>query len=159
MHIVEATDLAEVRRTLWAAADELRANSTLAPNEYRVRCWGSSSSPTPSAGSSRSVPRSRPRPQSADRSPPTTTGRSRCFPDGVYIDVPGLYRVAKLAEIEAQGWSLNPGRYTGTASVDDDGEDFTEKLGRLYDELTRLSDEADVLQGKVNAAVQGILGA
>ncbi len=27
--------LAEVRRTLWAAADQLRTNSTLAPNEYR----------------------------------------------------------------------------------------------------------------------------
>ncbi len=50
------------------------------------------------------------------------------FPDGVYVDVPGLCKVATRAEIEAQGWSLNPGRYTGTAAVDDDGEDFTEKL-------------------------------
>ena len=32
---VNSSDLAEVRRTLWAAADQLRANSTLAPNEYR----------------------------------------------------------------------------------------------------------------------------
>jgi len=32
---VDSTDLAHVRRTLWAAADELRANSSLAPNEYR----------------------------------------------------------------------------------------------------------------------------
>jgi type I restriction enzyme M protein len=32
---VNSSDLAEVRRTLWTAADELRANSTLAPNEYR----------------------------------------------------------------------------------------------------------------------------
>jgi type I restriction enzyme M protein len=28
-------DLAAVRRTLWTAADQLRANSTLAANEYR----------------------------------------------------------------------------------------------------------------------------
>jgi type I restriction enzyme M protein len=32
---VESKDLAAVRRTLWAAADQLRANSTLAPSEYR----------------------------------------------------------------------------------------------------------------------------
>ncbi len=32
---MDSTDLAEVQRTLWAAADELRANSSLAANEYR----------------------------------------------------------------------------------------------------------------------------
>jgi type I restriction enzyme M protein len=81
------------------------------------------------------------------------------FPDGGYVDVPGLCRVATLAEIEAQGWSLNPGRYTGTALVEDDGEDFADKLGGLYDEFTRLSDEADALRAKVDVAVQRILGA
>ncbi|HXH56802.1 class I SAM-dependent DNA methyltransferase [Iamia sp.] len=79
------------------------------------------------------------------------------FGDGAYVDVPGLCRVATRAEIEAQGWSLNPGRYTGTAAVADDGEDFAEKLASLYDEFTRLSDEANVLRAKVDIAVQGIL--
>jgi type I restriction enzyme M protein len=32
---MKSDDLAQVRRTLWAAADELRANSTLSPAEYR----------------------------------------------------------------------------------------------------------------------------
>ncbi|MGI9119567.1 MAG: type I restriction-modification system subunit M N-terminal domain-containing protein [Acidimicrobiales bacterium] len=32
---MDSTDLASVGRTLWAAADQLRANSTLAPSEYR----------------------------------------------------------------------------------------------------------------------------
>lgn len=32
---MKSSDLAEVRRTLWAAADQLRANSTLLPSEYR----------------------------------------------------------------------------------------------------------------------------
>ncbi len=80
------------------------------------------------------------------------------FPDAVYADVAGLCKVASIAEIEDQGWSLNPGRYTGTAMVEDDGEDFAEQLAAAYDEFTRLSDEADVLRGKVDAAVQGILG-
>lgn len=79
------------------------------------------------------------------------------FPDGVYVDVPGLCKVATRAEIEAQGWSLNPGRYVGIAEVDDDDEDFDEKLGTLHAEFTRLSDEAEHLRAKVDAAVTGIL--
>jgi type I restriction enzyme M protein len=79
------------------------------------------------------------------------------FPDGNYVDVPGLCKVATRAEIEAQGWSLNPGRYTGTAATDDDDDDFTEKLESLYEEFTRLSNEADDLRAKVDAAITGIL--
>ena len=79
------------------------------------------------------------------------------FPDGTYVDIPGLCRVATRAEIEAQGWSLNPGRYTGTAATDDDDEDFTEKLEGLYTDFTRLSDEADGLRAKVDTAITGIL--
>ncbi|MGI8755991.1 MAG: type I restriction-modification system subunit M [Acidimicrobiales bacterium] len=81
------------------------------------------------------------------------------FPDGTYVDVPGLCKIATRAEIEAQGWSLNPGRYTGTAAVDENDEDFTDKLTGLYEEFTRLSDEADLLRANVDAAIAGILGA
>src|ERR1035437_91446 len=35
MSRVKTDELARVRRTLWAAADELRANSSLSPTEYR----------------------------------------------------------------------------------------------------------------------------
>lgn len=79
------------------------------------------------------------------------------FPDGTYADVPGLCKVATRAEIEAQGWSLNPGRYTGTAATEGDDEDFAEKLEGLYEEFTRLSNEADELRTKVDAAIAGIL--
>jgi type I restriction enzyme M protein len=81
------------------------------------------------------------------------------FPDGTYVDVPGLCKVATIEEIEAQGWSLNPGRYTGTAAIEDDGVDFHEKLGGLFEEFTQLSNEAGVLRAKVDAAVSGILNA
>ncbi|MCZ2813165.1 class I SAM-dependent DNA methyltransferase [Modestobacter sp. VKM Ac-2979] len=84
---------------------------------------------------------------------------SENFPDAAYVDVPGLCKVATRAEIEKQGWSLNPGRYTGTAMVDDDGVDLTEKLAELYEGFSRLSDEADVLRAKVDIAIQGILDA
>jgi type I restriction enzyme M protein len=80
------------------------------------------------------------------------------FPDGTYTDVLGLCKVATMAEIEAQGWSLNPGRYTGSALVEEDDEDFKEKLGAMYEEFTRLSDEADNLRRVVNTAIPEVLG-
>lgn len=43
------------------------------------------------------------------------------FPDGQYVDVPGLCGVATREQIEKQGWSLNPGRYVGVAAAEDDG--------------------------------------
>ena len=81
------------------------------------------------------------------------------FPGGTYVDVAGLCKVATRAEIEAQSWSLNPGRYTGSAAVAESDEDFAAKLEELYEEFTRLSDEAVVLRSTVDAAVLGILGA
>jgi type I restriction enzyme M protein len=80
------------------------------------------------------------------------------FSDGTYTDVLGLCKVATIAEIEAQGWSLNPGRYTGSALVEEDNEDFKEKLGTMYEEFTRLSEEAFGLNAQVSASLQGILG-
>ena len=79
------------------------------------------------------------------------------FPDGTYVDVPGLCKVATIDEIEAQGWSLNPGRYTGTAIEEDDGIDFHEKLSELFEEFTRLSDEATALSAAVTSSVGELL--
>jgi len=80
------------------------------------------------------------------------------FPDRTYIDVPGLCKVATINEIEAQGWSLNPGRYTGTATEAGDGVDFQENLEELYEEFTKLSDEAEILRANVDVALTGVLG-
>jgi type I restriction enzyme M protein len=61
------------------------------------------------------------------------------FPDRGYVDVPGLCKIATIAEIESQDWSLNPGRYTGTAVTEEDDEDFAEKLTGIYEEFARLT--------------------
>ena len=81
------------------------------------------------------------------------------FPDASYVDLPGLCKVATVAEIEAQGWSLNPGRYVGLAADEADDGLFVERLAELHAEFTTLSDEAEVLRRKVDAAVRGILEA
>jgi type I restriction enzyme M protein len=81
------------------------------------------------------------------------------FPDGAYLDVPGFCKVATIEEIEAQGWSLNPGRYVGAAAGREDDIDFQERLALLYDEFTVHSDEAEQLRRTVDASLQGILEA
>ncbi len=76
------------------------------------------------------------------------------FPEGRYADLPGLCKVATLAEIEAQGWSLNPGRYVGVAERQDDDGDFREKFRVLNDELEQLNAQARALEQRIaeNAA-------
>lgn len=64
-----------------------------------------------------------------------------------YRDIPGLCKSATLKEIEAQGWSLNPGRYVGVApgeTVSD--EDFKEQLETLNEELEALNAQARELE-------------
>jgi len=79
------------------------------------------------------------------------------FPAGRYIDNPGLCKVATLAEIEAQGWSLNPGRYVGVAERASIDFDFKEKLEELHEELTRLNSEAHALEDQIDEHMEGLL--
>ena len=77
-----------------------------------------------------------------------------------YADVAGFCKAAKLKEIEAQGWSLNPGRYVGVAAgeaVSD--EDFKEQLEALNEELATLNLQARDLETTIAANVAEILEA
>jgi type I restriction enzyme M protein len=76
-----------------------------------------------------------------------------------YVDVPGLCNAAALAEIEAQGFSLNPGRYVGARAREAETDDFREKLEELQEEFERLTGEALRLCGAVAENVAGILEA
>lgn len=79
------------------------------------------------------------------------------FPEGRYADVPGLCRSATLAEIEGQGWSLNPGRYVGVAARAADGFVFAERLGEMHEELEKLNGEARVLEEQIGGNVEKLL--
>jgi type I restriction enzyme M protein len=81
------------------------------------------------------------------------------FPDAKYTDVLGLCRVATLADIEAQGWSLNPGRYIGVAERAADDFEFTERLEELNEELETLNVEARELEERIAENVQSLLEA
>lgn len=93
------------------------------------------------------------------REPETTNGSqmSEKFPDGKYADVAGLCKVATVKEIEAQGWSLNPGRYVGVAERAADDFDFAERLQELNEELERLNAEARELEERISENVAKIL--
>ena len=77
-----------------------------------------------------------------------------------YADVAGLCKAATLQEIEAQGWSLNPGRYVGVVAGENvSDEDFNEQLVALNEELEVLNSQARELEQIIAANVAGILGA
>lgn len=71
-----------------------------------------------------------------------------------YADIAGLCKAASRAEIEAQGWSLNPGRYVGAAVGEDDDVAFMARMAELAEEFEALSTEAESLRATViyNAA-------
>jgi len=79
------------------------------------------------------------------------------FRDGTYADVKGLCRVASVAEIEEQGWSLNPGRYVGTEVEDLDDEVFEEKLAAAHVELRELAARAAELEAGVDHVLTQLL--
>jgi len=77
-----------------------------------------------------------------------------------YKDIPGLCKSATIEEIEAQGWSLNPGRYVGVAPGEEiSDEDFREKLEALNEELEVLNAEARELEATIAANVAELLEA
>ncbi|WP_261223344.1 class I SAM-dependent DNA methyltransferase [Ancylothrix sp. D3o] len=83
---------------------------------------------------------------------------TQAFPDKVYRDVAGLCKIATLAEIEAQGWSLNPGRYVGVAERQEAEDfDFAESLEELNEELEILNAEARGLEETIAENVAQIL--
>ena len=79
------------------------------------------------------------------------------FSDIEYVDILGLCKVATIAEIEAQGWSLNPGRYVGVAEQTRDDFDFTERFTELSEELAVLNAEAHQLEERIAENVAKIL--
>jgi type I restriction enzyme M protein len=79
--------------------------------------------------------------------------------DKGYVDVPGLCKRVTRAEIEAQGWSLNPGRYVGATARAADEVDFTERFGELAENLEILNTESSELENSIAENIAHILSA
>ncbi|QWE10249.1 class I SAM-dependent DNA methyltransferase [Polynucleobacter sp. es-EL-1] len=76
----------------------------------------------------------------------------------VYKDILGLCKVATLSDIEAQGWSLNPGLYVGAPLGDEtSSKDFNDQLGFLSEELEFLNLEAREIEKNISLNISEIL--
>ncbi len=72
------------------------------------------------------------------------------FPDGELRDVQGLVKLVDVKELEANDWSLTPGRYVGVTPEEvDEDFDFEESLHDIHVELTGLNSEAVELAAKI----------
>jgi type I restriction enzyme M protein len=78
------------------------------------------------------------------------------FPDACYVDVIGLCKLATKAEVAAQDYSLNAGRYVGIV-IDEDGktaDEFRADLLALNTELKTLNAEAASLATTISHNIQ-----
>ncbi|BBO92898.1 hypothetical protein DSCOOX_60780 [Desulfosarcina ovata subsp. ovata] len=65
------------------------------------------------------------------------------FPDAKLCDVEGLVKLVEKSEIEANDWSLTPGRYVGVAPEEEDEDfDFEEAMREIHVELDDLNGES-----------------
>ena len=77
------------------------------------------------------------------------------FAEGIYVDVPGLCKIATIAEIEEKNWSLTPGAYVGVAPIKEDDENFDERMVEIHQELLTLQGEANRLMDIISANFEG----
>ena len=72
------------------------------------------------------------------------------FPEAKLRDVEGLVKLVDIKEIEANDWSLTPGRYVGVAPEEvDEDFDFEETLREIHVELEDLNAEAVTLAATI----------
>lgn len=67
------------------------------------------------------------------------------FPDGAYVDVPGLCKIVSRTDIAGNDYSLTPGRYVGVAPQDDGDFDYEERMAEIKIELQSLNEESSQL--------------
>lgn len=79
------------------------------------------------------------------------------FPENTYRDIAGLCKVATIEEIEAKGFSLNPGRYIAAAERAEDDFIFEERLEELNEELEVLNAESRELERRIAEGISAIL--
>jgi type I restriction enzyme M protein len=81
------------------------------------------------------------------------------FPSGEFTDVEGLVKLVHLDEIEANDWSLTPGRYVGVAPIEEDEDfDFEAEMREIHRELGELNEEAERLAKVIMGNFEEVVG-
>lgn len=68
---------------------------------------------------------------------------------GLYEDIPGFCKSAKLNEVEANNYVLTPGRYVGAEEAEDDGIPYEEKVAAISENLKNYFDKSIELQERI----------
>jgi len=76
---------------------------------------------------------------------------------GPYEDVPGFCKSATLEQIKAHGYVLTPGRYVGSADVEDDEVSFLERFAALQDKMELQFECAERLTATIRDKLSGLL--
>ena len=151
--------LAENSRDLARQADLLYKLATRLIETCEKECDAKSSA----TWSSRSVTRARKAADEARRQAVEQLKQARYFwrqahwlterfPDDELHDVEGLVKLVDRAEIEANDWSLTPGRYVGVAPEEEDEDfDFETALREIHVELEDLNAEAATLAAAIRS--------
>jgi type I restriction enzyme M protein len=72
---------------------------------------------------------------------------------GEYEDVPGFCKTAGAEEIVGHGYALTPGRYVGSAQLDDDKQPFQNKLKRLALQLDEQFEKSHQLEQTIRTSL------
>ncbi|MBO4534083.1 MAG: SAM-dependent DNA methyltransferase [Treponema sp.] len=78
------------------------------------------------------------------------------FGSGEWKDIPGLCKIATRKEIAEKNYSLTPGAYVGVAEVQEDDENFEERMKEIHAELNRLQNESNDLMATINANLKDL---
>ena len=135
---------------LWKVADNLRANSNLASNEYFMPILGpiflrraTNCYYAARAAAVEALRRTRHFVHQAD-------WLQERFPDARLRDVEGVVKLIELGGAEAHDWSLTPGRYVGVAPEEEDEDfDFEEAMWSIHMDLNELNEEAAELAARI----------
>ena len=73
----------------------------------------------------------------------------------LYHDEPGFCRAASMAEVQAHGYILTPGRYVGTETDEDTGE-YPAQIQTLLTELFEQFDESHRLENAIKDNLMGL---
>lgn len=75
---------------------------------------------------------------------------------GKYADIKGFCKEADLEEIAKNGYILTPGRYVGAEEVEEDKEEFEEKMKKLTNELSEQFKKSKELEEEIRKNLKGI---
>ena len=73
-----------------------------------------------------------------------------------YEDKKGFSKAAKIEEVEKNGFVLTPGRYVGTEKIEEDDEEFGEKMKRLTAELNEQFEQSKELEQKIKENLKNL---